>query len=109
LKNWHLGRNKIWTIAKCYPAPGIIRYLPLIVAYDLASLPYTVATRRDLSPVTGRLAALRGLGPILRDRASLHARYPDGWQRTKAWLQPAEPPWAVFARYRGLRGVLAEM
>jgi GT2 family glycosyltransferase len=105
-KNWHLGRNKVWTIAKCYPSPGLQRSLLLIVAYDLASLPYTVATKRDLSPIRGRIAALRGLRPVLDDRRRLHARYPGGWERTKRWLQPVEPPWAVFLRYHRLRQAL---
>jgi GT2 family glycosyltransferase len=105
-KNWHLGRNKVWTIAKCYPAPGLWRYLPLILAYDLASLPYTMVTKRDLSPLTGRLAALRGLAAILAKRRQLHARYPGGWERTQRWLQPVQPPWSVFHRYQRLRDVL---
>lgn len=105
-KNWQLGRNKVWTIAKCYPSPGLWRYLPLIVAYDLASLPYTMVMKRDLSPLTGRLAALRGLGPILAERRRLHAYYPGGWARTKRWMEPVEAPWTVFARYRRLREVL---
>lgn len=106
LKNWHLGRNKVWLIAKCYPAPGLWRYLPIIAFYDLASLPYTMTTRRDLSPLLGRLAALRALGPILAERRRLHARYPRGWERTRAWLEPVRPPLAVFGRYRRLRQVL---
>jgi GT2 family glycosyltransferase len=107
-KNWHLGRNKLWTIAKCYPSPGLARYLPVIVAYDLASLPYTMATRRDLSPLLGRLAALRGLRPILQTRRRLHAHYPGGWERTRHWLQPVEPPLAVFRRYQRLRRILSK-
>jgi GT2 family glycosyltransferase len=107
LKNWHLGRNKVWTIARCYPGPGLARYLPAVVLYDLASLPYTMVTRRDLSPLLGRLAALRGLRPILEDRRRLHARYPDGWARTRDWLEPLRQPFAVFARYQRLRRVLA--
>ena len=105
-KNWHLGRNKVWTIAKCYPSPGLGRYLPAIVAYDLASLPYTMATKRDLSPLLGRLAALRQLWPILVERRRLQARYPHGWERTGHWLQPLASPLAVFGRYRRLRHVL---
>jgi GT2 family glycosyltransferase len=105
-KNWHLGRNKVWTIAKCYPTPGLARYLPAVVLYDLASLPYTIATRRDLSPLRGRLAALRRLRPILDDRRRLQARYPDGWARTRDWLEPLRQPLAVFARYHRLRQVL---
>jgi GT2 family glycosyltransferase len=106
-KNWHLGRNKVWTTVKCYPAAGFSRYLPAVVAYDLASLPYTVATRRDLSPLTGRLAALRGLHPFLRDRAVLARAYPDGWERTRDWMEPLKPPLEVFGRYRQLRRVLS--
>ncbi len=106
LKNWHLGRNKVWLIAKCYPAPGLTRYFPALLFYDVASLPYTMATRRDISPLLGRLAALRGLGPILDERRRLHARFPGGWERTAPWLEPLRPPHAVFARYRRLRRVL---
>ena len=106
-KNWHLGRNKVWTIARCYPAPGLLEYLPAIIGYDLASLPYTMVTRRDLSPLRGRIAALRGLRPILRSRTRLHQTYPGGWQRTREWMEPIEPPTRVFARYQRLRDILA--
>jgi GT2 family glycosyltransferase len=107
LKNWHLGRNKVWTIAKCYPSPGLRRYLPLIAAYDLASLPYTMATKRDLSPLRGRIAALRHLGPILADRRRLHSAYPGGWERTRHLMQPVANPLSVFGRYQRLRHILA--
>jgi hypothetical protein len=105
-KNWHLGRNKIWTAVKCYPSPGFQRYLPAFLAYDLASLPYTVATKRDLTPLTGRLAALQGLGPFLYDRATLARAHPDGWARTRDWMEPLKPPLEVLSRYRSLRRVL---
>ena len=105
-KNWHLGRNKVWTTVKCYPGTGLRRYLAAVMAYDLASLPYTMATKRDASPLTGRLSALRGLAPFLRDRADLARRHPDGWERTRDWMEPLKPPLEVFARYRGLRRVL---
>jgi hypothetical protein len=106
-KNWHLGRNKLWTIARCYPPEGLRRYLPAVLAYDLASLPYTVTTKRDLSPIRGRIAALRGLGPILRERRALHSRYPDGWARTREWMEPLKPPLEVFRRYRHLGSILS--
>lgn len=107
LKNWHLGRNKLWSIAKCYPPAGLRRYLPLIVTYDLASIPYTMVTRRDASPLLGRLAALRDIRPFLADRGELHARYPDGWQRLRRWMEPVAPPWVVWRRYQQLRQVLS--
>ncbi|HEX2033887.1 MAG TPA: glycosyltransferase family 2 protein [Chloroflexota bacterium] len=106
LKNWHLGRNKVWSIAKCYPSPGLQSYLPLIVAYDLGSLPYTMVTKRDLSPLLGRLAGLRGLRPVLAERGRLHRRYPQGWERTAAWMEGVKPPAAVFQRYQSLRRIV---
>ena len=106
-KNWHLGRNKVWTIAKCYPGPGLLAHLPAILGYDLMAIPYTAVTRRDLAGVRGRVAALRGLGPILADRHRLHRTYPDGWERTRDWMEPVEPPADTFARYARLRAVLA--
>jgi GT2 family glycosyltransferase len=107
LKNWHLGRNKVWTIARCYPAPGLARYLPAVLFYDLGSLPYTMLTRRDPSPLLGRLAALRSLGPVLAERRRLQGRYPDAWERTAPWMEPLQFPLAAFERYHRLRRVLA--
>ena len=106
-KNWHLGRNKVWTIAKCYPGAGLRAHLPAVLGYDLMAVPYTVATRRDLSGVRGRLAALKNLGPILADRRRLHETYPDGWARTRDWMEPVASPADTFARYARLRKVLA--
>ena len=106
-KNWHLGRNKVWTTVKCYPAPGLRRYLAAVVAYDVASLPVTIARARDVSPLTGRLAALRGLAPFLRERHRLAAQHPDGWARTREWMEPLTSPLVVLGRYRDLRRVLA--
>ena len=101
-KLWHLGRNKWWTITKCYPTAGLARYLPAILAYDLASLPITVTTRRTVAPVTARLAALWGIKPFLKDRVILHHRYPDGWSRTRAWMEPLKAPQDILRRYRDL-------
>jgi GT2 family glycosyltransferase len=106
-KNWHLGRNKVWTIAKCYPAVGLAAHFPMIVGYDLMAIPYTAAIRRDVSGVRGRLNALRNLGPILADRRRLHETYPDGWTRTRDWMEPVASPADTFARYRRLRAILA--
>jgi GT2 family glycosyltransferase len=106
-KNWHLGRNKVWTIAKCYPGAGLWAHLPAVLGYDLMAVPYTVATRRDLSGVRGRLAALRNIGPIIADRRRLHETYPDGWARTRDWMEPVASPADTFARYARLRTILA--
>ena len=41
-KTFHLGRNKVWTIAKNHPTRALLLFGPLLVAYDLASLPITM-------------------------------------------------------------------
>ena len=99
-KLWHLGRNKWWTIVKCYPSPGLARYLPAILAYDLASLPITLSSRRTGAPVNSRFAALRGIRPFLRDRAILHRQHRDGWSRTSSWMEPLKSPQEILRRYR---------
>src|SRR5207237_5418060 len=47
-KSHLLGRNKVWLIAKNYPIPQLWYYLPLIVAYDVAAIIYSVFKHRDL-------------------------------------------------------------
>lgn len=68
VKRYLLARNKIWMIAKNYPAPQILLCLPLIVLFDLASLLYNLCLTRDLAALTGRLAGVAGLVPISRKR-----------------------------------------
>jgi GT2 family glycosyltransferase len=100
-KSFLLGRNKVWLIAKNYPAPWLARMLPLIVAYDLMAIAYGLARTGDLSLLRGRLAGLRGLGPFLAKRRSVqHA-----WQDTENWsrmMRPLAPPWSVPKRYAHL-------
>src|SRR5262249_33564855 len=67
-KRFLLGRNKVWLIARNYPTPALWRWLPLIVAYDLAAVGYGLATRRDGAALRGRLAGLSGLPAVGRAR-----------------------------------------
>jgi GT2 family glycosyltransferase len=100
-KNHLLGRNKVWLIAKNYPAPHIWAYLPLIVGYDLASVTYAVLARRDLSPLRGRLAGLLGLSRVLSARRTLIRRCSSS--AIMRQLAPLDPPWRVLDRYRHIR------
>jgi hypothetical protein len=106
-KNFLLGRNKIWTIAKNYAWPQLLWHLPVIVAYDLGSLPYTVVVKRDLSPVQGRLAALIALPAVLHDRRRVQATRRLRWHEFVRLLEPLEPPLTLFRRYRVTRRVAA--
>jgi GT2 family glycosyltransferase len=53
-KSFHLGRNKVWLLLKNYPLPAGLPYLPLVVLYDLGTLPYRRMARGDWSAVRGR-------------------------------------------------------
>lgn len=106
-KNYHLGRNKIWTIIKNYPSPQCFYFLPLILFYDLASLPYTVLTRGQLSPLQGRLAALRHFRAVLKKRREIQSGRLVDWSEFSKLLHPLESPFALLTRYRHLQKVIS--
>lgn len=85
LKQWLLGRNKIWVVAKNAPAAD----LPIVLAYDLAAVAYALICRRDRMPLLGRLAAYRQLRAFLADRRPGRPR----------GLEPLVPPWKVPERF----------
>ncbi len=111
LKTYHLGRNKVWLIAKNYPHGPLLRWLPLILAYDAASLPITVSRQRRLDAVRGRLAGLRRLPNIWRSRGHLEPsrnapRRRATWSELRAVMEPVRSPLAVWRRHRQLRRAL---
>jgi len=116
-KHYLLGRNKVWLLAKNYPA-ALWRWLPLVVAYDLAAVGYALASRREGAALRGRLAGLAGLPAVGRARRAANGR----WRRAAtedaaagslaptedgaaAYLLPPAWPWQVPARYAHLRPV----
>ena len=125
LKTYHLGRNKVWLIAKNYPVGPLLRWLPLILAYDAASLPVTVWRQRSLAAVRGRLAGLWRLPEIWRSRAhvatgrpessrvsgtagseSAGPRRPATWPELRGLMEPLRSPLAIWRRHRRLRRAL---
>ena len=60
LKRYLIGRNKVWTLLKNYPWPGLLLCWPLIGAFELAAVLYALLMERDSSPLRGRLAGWRG-------------------------------------------------
>jgi GT2 family glycosyltransferase len=97
-KRYLLGRNKVWLLAKNYPAAGWWRWLPLVLAYDLAAVGYALATRRDGAALRGRLAGVARLRWALAARGA--ADRPAGEH-----LLPLEWPWRIPRRYRHLRSL----
>ena len=123
IKTYHLGRNKVWLIAKNYPLGPLLRWLPLILAYDAASLPVTVWRQRSLAAVRGRLAGLWRLSEIRRSRAHVAAagqaplpatsgsettepRRAATWSELRDVMEPLRSPLAIWRRHRQLRHAL---
>lgn len=96
-KSFHLGRNKVWLLAKNYPVRELWPYVPLVILYDVAAILYALLARRDLHALRGRLAGLRGFRQMWRKRPP-HS----GPRGDIAWLAPLIWPWQVTARYRHL-------
>ncbi len=106
-KTFHLGRNKVWTIAKNHPTRALLVYGLPLVAYDLASLPITMARQRNLAALRGRLAGLRDLGRVLRQRRREAAGRRVAWNDIRPYVAGPSWPWDVWRRYRRLRHAVA--
>lgn len=105
VKNYLLGRNRIWTIIKNYPLPHLFAYLPLIALYDLGSVSYSLLARRDTSPLRGRIAAFTKLGRFLKKRKKIQAGRCIPFSDLAKQFQPLENPLQMWRRYRYLQGL----
>ncbi|MBX3052745.1 MAG: glycosyltransferase family 2 protein [Caldilineaceae bacterium] len=101
-KNYLLGRNKIWLIIKNYPAPWLLFYLPVILAYDCMSVIGSTLRTRNLAALQGRLAALRQLPLFLKKRRAIQQRWHDAnkWQML---MSPLAWPNSILKRYAHLQ------
>lgn len=107
-KRYHLGRNKVWLIAKNYPMPELLTHLPLIVAYDLLAVVgmlltghrHGYAPSARLASLTGRLVGLAGLPRALAARRRILAR---ARRQVFRHLEPLALPWDVPQRWAHLK------
>jgi GT2 family glycosyltransferase len=102
-KSYHLGRNKLWAIAKNYPAPHLYLLLPLIGVYDLAAVLYGVARRRDVAALRGRIAGLAGLPRQMVKRRKAQGMRSVPFSTLAGQMAPLATPLGVLDRYRHLR------
>ena len=100
IKSRLLGRNKVWLIAKNYPSPYLLAYLPLIAFYDLAAVVFAIASRHDLNALRGRWVGLRGFVAMWRKRRTLVRRVSASHMMNL--LAPIEAPRRVHRRYTHL-------
>jgi GT2 family glycosyltransferase len=109
-KRFHLGRNKVWLIAKNYPSPDIWYYLPIILLYDLVGVLAMVlfsangsrSTEARLASVAGRLAGLAGLGMMLAKRKAARRRWRLPKWRIMSQMGGIPWPWSMYRRYAHL-------
>ena len=102
-----LGRNRLRVIARCLPADLAARCLPAILAYDLLAIAYAALTRRP-AIASGRLAALRDLPRILRERRAIQADRRASTSDLARWIEAAATPWQTLSEQRRLDAILSE-
>lgn len=101
-KNYHLARNKVWMVIKNYPGPQFWLYLPLILLYDLGSVPYSLIVRGETAALRGRLAAFRRLHEVWRKRRAIQGRRRVAFKDLQTALSPLENPLTLLGRYKHL-------
>jgi GT2 family glycosyltransferase len=100
-----LGRNRLRVIARCLPADLAVRCLPAILAYDLLAIAYAALTRRP-AIASGRLAALRDLPQLLRERRVIQSGRHASTSDLARWIEPAAMPWRTLGEQRRLDAIL---
>lgn len=88
-KRYLLSRNLLWTVVKNYPSPDLWLRLPEIVFYNLLSDAYRMLLERSWSPVRGRMAALRQLRPMFRQRQIIQKRRQVSSQELSGAMSPS--------------------
>ena len=103
MKRFLLGRNKVWTLIKNLPDLYLLEDGLRAMLYDGLATSYAVLARSDLAALRGRIAGVRGAGPMLAKRRMIQQATcnVENWRR---FVQPAPKPWAVPLRYRHLAG-----
>lgn len=102
-KNFLKARNRVWLLAKHFPASHLARYGLFIAAYDLAASLYLVA-RGDTSALRGRVRGIMGLPRVLSQRR--RHKVSGDWQAVKSMMVGLESPLAIWRRFAHLGGAV---
>jgi GT2 family glycosyltransferase len=102
-----LGRNRLRVIARCLPSDLAGRCLPAILAYDLLAIGYAALARKP-AIAYGRLAALRDLPQLLRERRAIQSGRRASTSDLTRWIEPAALPWQTLGQQRQLDAILSE-
>jgi GT2 family glycosyltransferase len=96
-----LGRNKVWLLCKNYPFPPLLWYGPLILAYDLLAVVYSLLSGRGVQALLGRIEAWGKVPHMLAQRRRQVRALP--WRVMMDRLAPLESPLAIARRYAVMR------
>lgn len=110
-KRYHLGRNKIWMIAKNYPSPAIWFYLPIILLYEVVGLLVVTLTPGGtgssladrLAGVAGRVDGLAALPAALGKRREAAKRHPMVGRQAFLRMDGVRWPWFLIRQHARLQ------
>ncbi len=101
-----LGRNRLRVLVRCFPAPLLMRCLPTMLLYDMLAISYAVVGQQP-AMIEGRIAALREVPRLLRERHEIQKRRTAPLIDIERWLEPWSVPWATLREQQRLDALLA--
>jgi GT2 family glycosyltransferase len=105
LKQRLLARNRLRLLVRCLPATLLARWLPAILAYDVAAAAFGLL-RGQPATFAGRVEALYALPSLLRQRRAIQATRRVPTSTLSSLSQPARWPRHYLAQQRELEAVL---
>lgn len=103
LKDFHLARNRAWTLIRCWPAEIWLRNTGKVVLYELAALGHAVLTRRCAS-IFGRIAGWAGIVRLWRTRRIIQSRRRADTDELVYWLHKSPSVRNIFRLRRVIKG-----
>ena len=90
---YHLRRNQLWMVLKCYPAGSLLRHGPAVLAFNLVGI--AIGIRAGQAGVIWRAYrdAVRGLPKTLRKRRAIQRGRRVGERELAALINPAGRFW----------------
>lgn len=98
---YHTHRNKWYVIIKNWPPTLILRYLPLIMAYDAAALLLAAIKGKMFPALRARLHLLAEIPGLLRKRKKIAAMRKISIDDIKCLLMPTVSPLNILRRKLG--------
>jgi len=98
---YHTHRNKWYVIIKNWPLSLVLRYLPLIIAYDAAALLLAAIKGKMIPALRARLHLLAEIPRLLRKRKKVMMLRKVTTNEIKLLLMPTSSPMKILRRKLG--------